>query len=83
MAEANAYSQSHLVEILNGIETVKSQNIELTSRWKWQELYTKYINRSFEKTLTGTTLIEASQVLQKISNYLFYGLEQVLFLRGK
>ena len=83
VAEANAYSQSHLVEILNGIETVKSQNIELNSRWKWQELYTKYINRSFEKTLTGTTLIEASQVLQKISQLFVLWVGASFVLKGQ
>ena len=42
-AEQNARSKSHLVEILTSIQTVKSQNIETLSRWKWQELYSKYI----------------------------------------
>ena len=49
VADANAKTESHLVEILNGIETVKSQNVEIKTRWKWQELYSKYINRNFEK----------------------------------
>ena len=38
-AEDNAKTQSHLVEVITGIQTVKAQNIETTSRWKWQELY--------------------------------------------
>ena len=67
VAEANAETESHLIEVINGIETVKSQNVEIKTRWKWQNLYSKYINRNFEKTITGTTLIQTSQVLQKIS----------------
>ena len=35
-AEANASTQSHLVEVLTGIQTVKSQNVEMISRWTWQ-----------------------------------------------
>ena len=83
VAEANADSQSHLVETLNGIETVKAQNVELNTRWKWQKLYSKYINRSFEKTLTGTTLIEVSQVLQKISQLFVLWVGASFVLKGQ
>ena len=41
-AEDNAKTQSHLVEVLTGIQTVKAQNVELVSRWKWQEFYASY-----------------------------------------
>ena len=80
VAEANAKTESHLVEVLNGIETVKSQNVEIKTRWKWQELYSKYINRNFEKTITGTSLVQTSQVLQKISQLfvLWVGARMVL-----
>ena len=37
VAEINAKSQSHLLEILNGIETVKTQNYETKSKLKWQK----------------------------------------------
>ncbi|MEO1002186.1 MAG: ABC transporter transmembrane domain-containing protein [Cyanobacteria bacterium J06638_7] len=69
-AQENARTQSHLVEVLTGIQTVKAQNVEMISRWKWQDLYTRYIARSFEKTVTGTALVETSQVLQKLSQLL-------------
>ena len=64
-AEDNAKTQSHLVEVLTGIQTVKAQNVELVSRWKWQEFYASYINRSFEKTVTATSVRQTSQVLRK------------------
>ena len=38
-AEENASTQAHLVEVLTGIQTVKAQNVEVVSRWKWQERY--------------------------------------------
>lgn len=83
VAEANAVSESHLVEILNGIETVKAQNVEVNSRWRWQELYSNFINRSFEKTLTGTTLIEISEVLQKLSQLFVLWVGASFVLSGK
>ena len=81
-AEQNARTQSHLVDVLTGIQTVKAQNVEIISRWKWQELYSKYISRTFEKTITGTAVNEASQVLQKLSQLLVLWVGAALVLRG-
>ena len=82
-AEENAKTQSHLVEVLTGVQTVKAQNVEMVSRWKWQELYSKYIGRTFEKTVTGTALNEASQVLQKLSQLLVLWVGAALVLKGE
>ena len=82
-AEQNAKSKSHLVEILTSIQTVKSQNIETLSRWKWQELYSKYISRNFEKLISGTILIQSGQILQKISQLLVLWVGSTLVLSGK
>ena len=38
-AVAQARTQSHLIEVLSGIQTVKAQNSQLTARWKWQDRY--------------------------------------------
>ena len=83
VATENAKTQSHLVEVLTGIQTVKAQNVEMVSRWKWQDFYSKYISRSFEKTLTGTFLTETSQVLQKLSQLLVLWVGASLVLKGE
>ena len=82
VAETNAKSQSHLLEILNGIETVKSQNYETKSKLKWQKLYEKFINKNFEKTITGTIFIQSSQILQKISQLLILWFGAGMVLQG-
>lgn len=82
-AEENARTQSHLVEVLTGIQTVKAQNVEMVSRWKWQDLYSKYISRSFEKTITSTALTETSQTLQKLSQLLVLWVGASLVLNGE
>jgi ATP-binding cassette subfamily B protein len=82
-AQENARTQSHLVEVLTGIQTVKAQNVEMISRWKWQDLYNRYISRSFEKTITGTALVETSQVLQKLSQLLVLWVGATLVLKGE
>lgn len=83
VAQENANTQSHLVEVLSGIQTVKAQNVEMVSRWKWQDLYNKYISRTFEKTLTGTTLNETSTMLQKLSQLLVLWVGASLVLKGE
>jgi ATP-binding cassette subfamily B protein len=82
-AQENARTQSHLVEVLTGIQTVKAQNVEMISRWKWQSLYSNYIARAFEKTITATALNETSQVLQKLSQLLVLWVGASLVLKGE
>jgi len=82
-AEENSRTKSHLVEVITSIQTVKSQNIETISRWKWQKLYSKYITRTFERTISGTTIGQISQVLQKISQLLVLWVGATLVLKGQ
>ena len=82
-AEENAKTKSHLVEVITSIQTVKSQNIETISRWKWQKLYSKYISRTFERTISGTLINQLSQVLQKISQLLVLWVGATLVLKGQ
>ena len=82
-AQENAKTQSHLVEVLTGIQTVKAQNVEVISRWKWQEMYHRYISRTFEKTVTGTALTQTSQVLQKLSQLMVLWVGAAMVLNGE
>ncbi len=66
-AERYADSQSYLVEVLNGIQTVKAQNIELKSRWEWQGRYARFMSASFNTILTQTASSSISQFLNKLS----------------
>ena len=83
IAKQNATTQSHLVEVLTGIQTVKAQNVEVVSRWKWQDLYSKYISRTFEKTITTTALSQISNVLQQLSQLLVLWIGASLVLKGQ
>ncbi|MBL1210801.1 peptidase domain-containing ABC transporter [Geminocystis sp. GBBB08] len=69
-AERNAETQSHLVEIMSGIQTVKAQNIELKSRWEWQERYAKYVGTGFRTVITQTLAGSASNFLNQLSQLL-------------
>jgi ATP-binding cassette subfamily B protein len=82
-AERNAETQSYLVEILTGIQTVKAQNIELRSRWQWQERYARYVSTGFKNTITSTLASQASSFLNKLSRVLIIGIGAYLVLDGK
>lgn len=69
-AERNAETQSYLVEVLSGIQTVKAQNIELRSRWKWQERYARYVSAGFKTVQTVTAASSTSQFLNQLSSLL-------------
>jgi HlyB family type I secretion system ABC transporter len=82
-AEHNAKSQSHLVEVIAGIQTVKAQNVELRSRWKWQERYTQYVMAGFKTVTTFTTANSATTFLNQISSLLVLWVGSYLVLDGK
>lgn len=69
-AERYADTQSYLVEVLSGIQTVKAQTIEMTSRWSWYERYARYISAGFKTVLTSTTASSISSFLNKLSGLL-------------
>lgn len=85
-AERNAETQSFLVEAMTGIQTVKAQNMELRSRWQWQERYARYISAGFKTVITSTFAQSASNFFNKFSGLLvlwvgaFLVLEQQLTL---
>ncbi|WP_204138048.1 peptidase domain-containing ABC transporter [Halomicronema sp. CCY15110] len=82
-AERNASTQSFLVEALSGIQTVKAQNIELRTRWQWQERYASYVSAGFNTVLTSTTAGAASNFLNKLSALLVLWVGAYLVLQGE
>ncbi|TVQ47962.1 MAG: type I secretion system permease/ATPase [Gloeocapsa sp. DLM2.Bin57] len=82
-AERNAKTQSHLVEVMTGIQTVKAQNIELRSRWQWQENYARYVDTGFRTVITSTLASSASNFLNKLSALLVLWVGAYLVLQGE
>ncbi len=82
-AERNAETQSHLVEVMTGIQTVKAQNIELRSRWEWQERYARYVSAGFKTVITSTIASSTSNFLNKLSALLILWVGVYLVLDGQ
>lgn len=82
-AEENAKTQSYLVEVVSGIQTVKAQNIELKSRWQWQERYARYVSEGFKAVTISTTAGSISSFLNKLSGLLLLWVGAGLVLQGE
>ncbi|TAF18727.1 MAG: ATP-binding cassette domain-containing protein, partial [Nostocales cyanobacterium] len=82
-AERNAVTQSYLVEVMSGIQTVKAQNIELRSRFSWQERYAKFVAAGFKTVITSTLANSTSQFLNKLSALLVLWVGAYLVLQGE
>lgn len=82
-AERNAQTQSYLVEVMSGIQTVKAQNIELRSRWQWQERYARYVDTGFRTVITSTFAGSSSNFLNKLSALLVLWVGASLVLQNE
>ncbi|MCC5641841.1 peptidase domain-containing ABC transporter [Nostoc sp. CHAB 5824] len=82
-AERNAETQSYLVEVMSGIQTVKAQNIELRSRFSWQERYARFVAAGFKTVVTSTLANSTSNFLNKLSSLLVLWVGAYLVLQGE
>ena len=82
-AEANARVQSHLVETVGGMETIKGQSMEIHSRWRWQQLYGGQISSGFKNVVTSTAAGSASQFLEQLSGLMVLWIGASLVLKGE
>lgn len=79
-AQFAARTQSHLIETLSGIQTIKAQHFELNSRWKWQERYSGQIAEAFKSVVLGSSASEVGNFLNQLSSLLilWVGVYQVV-----
>ena len=70
------------MEVVSGIQTVKAQNIELKSRWQWQERYARFVSAGFDAVVTSTTAGAMSNFLNKLSSLLLLWVGAYLVLQG-
>ncbi len=80
-AERNAETQSYLVEVVGGIQTIKAQNIELRTRWQWQQRYARYVSAGFKTATTSTNAGAVSGFLNKFSSLLLLWVGAYLVLQ--
>lgn len=79
-AVAAAKTQSHLIEVLTGIQTIKAQNVQLSARWKWQDRYKEFVNQGFRTITVGVATGQIGSFLTQLSSLmvLWIGMLEVL-----
>lgn len=82
-AEANARVNSHLVESITGMETLKGQGMELQSEWRWEKFYGSQIQAGFRNTITSTSAGAASTFLQQLSGLVVIWAGALIVLDGR
>ena len=82
-AVASARTQSHLIEVIGGIQTVKAQHFELTARWKWQDRYRAFVTEGFKSAALGATAGEIGNFLNQVSGLLVLWVGMWLVLKGE
>ena len=82
-AVAHAKTQSHLIEVIAGIQTVKAQHFELTARWKWQDRYRKMVTEGFKSAALGTSAGEFGNFLNQLSSLLVLWCGMYLVIQGE
>ncbi len=82
-AIAQARTQSHLIEVLGGIQTVKAQHFELTARWKWQDRYREFVNEGFRSVALGAASGEIGGFLNSLSGLLILWVGMGMVLKGE
>ena len=65
--EEGMKTNSYLTEALTGIQTIKSQNAELKTRWEFQNRYSRFIGEDFKLKITGETIRALAKFLGELS----------------
>ena len=63
-------THSFLTESITGIQTIKSQNSELKTRWEFQNRYARYLGEDFKLRITRETLGNLGQFIQQLNGVL-------------
>lgn len=77
---AKSEADSHLIESINAIDTIKAMNIEYPVRWKWEDKFIKTLNIDFRLYTTGMYFHAFGDFFATLSStvILWYGAQKVM-----
>ena len=67
MVEEGVKTNSYLTEAITGIQTIKSQNAELKTRWDFQDRYSRFIGEDFKLKISSETIGALAKFLGELS----------------
>ena len=74
---------SFLNEALTGIQTIKSQNAELKTRWEFQSRYSRFIGEDFKLRITGETITSLATFINDLNGLLVIGFGIYLVMQNQ
>ncbi len=81
MAQA-VRASSFLTEAITGIQTIKSQNAELKTRWEFQNRYAAYIGEDFKLKVTRESIANLSYFLSNLGQLVVIAVAIWLIIKG-
>ena len=74
---------SFLNEAITGIQTIKSQNAELKTRWEFQNRYTRFIGEDFKLRVTQETISGLANFISELNQLLVIGVGIWFVMQGQ
>jgi subfamily B ATP-binding cassette protein HlyB/CyaB len=74
---------SYLNEAITGIQTIKSQNAELKTRWEFQNRYARFIGEDFKLRVTGETINALATFINDLNGLLVIGFGIYLVMQSQ
>ncbi len=80
---ASISTYSYLNESITGIQTIKSQNAELKTRWEFQNRYSRFIGEDFKLRITKETISNISSFIDSLGQILQIGVAVYLIIQNE
>ena len=74
---------SYLNEAITGIQTIKSQNAELKTRWEFQNRYARFIGEDFKLRVTADTISSLATFINDLNGLLVIGFGIYLVMQNQ
>lgn len=74
---------SYLTEAITGIQTIKSQNAELKTRWEFQNRYARFIGEDFKLRVSGETISSLATFISELNGLLVIGFGIYLVMQNQ
>jgi ATP-binding cassette subfamily B protein len=74
---------AYLNESITGIQTIKSQNAELKTRWEFQNRYSRFIGEDFKLKVTRESLANVAGFIHDLNSLVVVGVGIFLVMRNQ
>jgi ATP-binding cassette subfamily B protein len=74
---------AYLNESITGIQTIKSQNAELATRWEFQNRYSRFIGEDFKLKVTRESLANLAGFIHDLNSLVVVGVGIFLVMRNQ